>query len=157
MSVNDNSGKGEEMQALKVAMLGCGVVGTEVAARIRTRAEALAERIGAPLELSAIVVRDASKPRAGIDEKLLTTDAESAIAGADIVVELMGGIEPARSHILLGLGSGADVVTANKALLATHGPEVFEAADRVARVLAQRVRRNQRPARAAAPMTALPA
>src|SRR5690606_17656008 len=99
MSLGDKSEKGEEMQALKVAMLGCGVVGTEVAARIQNRAEGLAERIGAPLELSAIVVRDASKARPGIDEKLLTTDAEAAIAGADIVVELMGGIEPARSLI----------------------------------------------------------
>ena len=57
MSLGDKSEKGEEMQALKVAMLGCGVVGTEVAARIQNRAEGLAERIGAPLELSAIVVQ----------------------------------------------------------------------------------------------------
>ena len=129
MSVRDKSGKGEEMQALKVAMLGCGVVGTEVAARIQNRAEGLAERIGAPLELSAIVVRDASKARPGIDEKLLTTDAEAAIAGADIVVELMGGIEPARSLITTALRQGSSVVTANKALLAASYGVLMSAAD----------------------------
>ncbi|MFM5905886.1 MAG: homoserine dehydrogenase, partial [Micrococcales bacterium] len=61
----------------------------------------------------------------------LTTDAESLILGADIVIEVMGGIEPARSYVLQALNSGADVVTANKALLATHGPEIFEVAEQV--------------------------
>ncbi|MBN9200328.1 MAG: homoserine dehydrogenase, partial [Microbacterium chocolatum] len=63
--------------------------------------------------------------------ELLTTDAEQLILGADIVIELMGGIEPAREYLLQAIGAGADVVTANKALLATHGPEIFDAADRV--------------------------
>src|SRR6185295_17672007 len=58
-------------------------------------------------------------------------DAESLILGADIVVELIGGIEPARSYILQALNSGADVITANKAVLANHGPELFEAAEQV--------------------------
>lgn len=58
------------MQPLKVAMLGCGVVGSEVAARLQSRAEALEERIGAPLELTAVVVRDAKKERPGIDANL---------------------------------------------------------------------------------------
>ena len=80
-----------------------------------------------PLELSAIVVRDASKARPGIDEKLLTTDAEAAIAGADIVVELMGGIEPARSLITAALRQGSSVVTANKALLAASYGELMSA------------------------------
>ena len=62
---------------------------------------------------------------------MFTTDAETLILGADIVIELMGGIEPARTNLLQAIGSGADVVTANKALLATHGPEIFEAADQV--------------------------
>ncbi|AOP53457.1 homoserine dehydrogenase [Brevibacterium aurantiacum] len=117
------------MQALKVAMLGCGVVGTEVAARIQNRSEALAERIGAPLELSAIVVRDTSKERPGIDPGLLTTDAETAIAGADIVIELMGGIEPAKTLIRSALDHGSSVVTANKALLAANYGELMSAAD----------------------------
>ncbi|MDN6134239.1 MAG: homoserine dehydrogenase, partial [Brevibacterium sp.] len=117
------------MQALKVAMLGCGVVGTEVAARMQNRSEALAERIGAPLELSAIVVRDTSKRRSGINPSLLTTDAESAIAGADIVIELMGGIEPAKTLIRSALDHGSSVVTANKALLAANYGELMSAAD----------------------------
>ena len=66
-----------------------------------------------------------------LPEDLFTTDAETLILGADVVIELMGGIEPARSHILMAINSGADVVTANKALLATHGPELFAAADQV--------------------------
>lgn len=130
MSADEDREKGEEMQALKVAMLGCGVVGTEVAARMQNRSEALAERIGAPLELSAIVVRDTSKQRPGIDPSLLTTDAESAIAGADIVIELMGGIEPARTLIRSALDRGSSVVTANKALLAANYGELMSAADR---------------------------
>ncbi|WP_166971377.1 homoserine dehydrogenase [Brevibacterium atlanticum] len=129
MSVDFNSGKGEDMQALKVAVLGCGVVGSEVAARIQDRADGLAERIGAPLELSAVVVRDASKPRPGVDPTLLTTDAEAAITGADIVVELMGGIEPAKSLILSALKQGSSVVTANKALLAASYGELMSTAD----------------------------
>lgn len=118
------------MKPLRVAMLGCGVVGTEVAARIVDRSEDLAERIGAPLELSAVVVRDLAKARPGIDESLLTTDAETAIAGADIVIELMGGIEPAKTLITAALDQGSSVVTANKALLAAHYGELMSAADR---------------------------
>ncbi|GAA0034906.1 homoserine dehydrogenase [Brevibacterium metallidurans] len=117
------------MQPLKVAMLGCGVVGSEVAARLQSRAEALEERIGAPLELTAVVVRDAQKERPGIDPNLLTTDAEAAIAGADIVIELMGGIEPAKSLITSALAQGSSVVTANKALLAAAYGELMAAAD----------------------------
>ena len=117
------------MQPLKVAMLGCGVVGSEVAARLQSRAEALEERIGAPLELTAVVVRDATKERPGIDPNLLTTDAEAAIKGADIVIELMGGIEPAKSLITSALAQGSSVVTANKALLAQDGASLYEAAD----------------------------
>ncbi len=118
------------MKPLRVAMLGCGVVGTEVAARIISRSEDLTERIGAPLELSAVVVRDTSRPRRGIDPELLTTDAEAAIADADIVIELMGGIEPAKTLITRALNQGSSVVTANKALLAAHYGELMSAADR---------------------------
>mgnify|MGYP001333240151 CR=1 FL=1 len=72
-------------------------------------------------------VRDLDAPRdIEIPRHLLTTDAHSLILGADIVVELIGGLEPAREYLTLALTSGADVITANKALLATHGPELFE-------------------------------
>ncbi|GAA4284039.1 homoserine dehydrogenase [Brevibacterium daeguense] len=117
------------MKSLRVAMLGCGVVGSEVAARILGHGEELAARIGAPLELAAVAVRDASKARPGVPSELLTTDAAAAIEGADIVIELIGGIEPARELILSALRSGASVVTANKALLASHYGELMKAAD----------------------------
>lgn len=104
-------------------------MGSEVVRLLTEGAEELAARIGAPVNLAGVYVRDASKPRPGIDPALLTEDASALVAGADVVVELMGGIEPARTLILEALTHGAAVVTANKALLAAHGPELFEAAD----------------------------
>lgn len=114
---------------LKVALLGAGTVGTEVATRMLTRSHDLRDRIGDTLELTAVAVRDTAKERPGIPSELITGDPAAAIAGADIVVELMGGIEPARSLILDALAAGASVVTANKALLAQHATELFAAAD----------------------------
>ncbi|MER7798004.1 homoserine dehydrogenase [Microbacterium sp. NPDC096154] len=117
---------------LRVALLGAGSVGSQVAHLLLTQAEELAERSGADLELAGIAVRDVDAPRdVDLPRELLTTDADALIVGADIVIELMGGIEPARTHILTALNSGADVVTGNKALLATHGAEIFDAADQV--------------------------
>ncbi|WP_029146274.1 homoserine dehydrogenase [Microbacterium luticocti] len=117
---------------LRVALLGAGAVGSQVADLMRRHADELGDRAGATLELAGIAVRDLDAPRdADLPRELLTTDAETLIVGSDIVIELMGGIEPARTHILTALNSGADVVTANKALLATHGPEIFDAADQV--------------------------
>lgn len=121
-----------EYRNLRVALLGAGSVGAQVASLLQQHSRELANRAGAGLELVGIAVRDVDAPRtADIPRELLTTDAESLIVGADIVVELMGGIEPARTYILQALNSGADVVTANKALIATHGPELFEAAEQV--------------------------
>jgi homoserine dehydrogenase len=121
------------VRPLRVALLGCGVVGTQVARALLEHADDLAARAGAPFELAGIAVRDASRPREGvgavIPRELLTEDAESLVDGADLVVEVMGGIEPARSLILRAIGAGASVVTANKALLAEQGPALFEAAD----------------------------
>ncbi len=77
-------------------------------------------------------MRDLDAPRdVDLPKELFTTDAASLILGADIVVELIGGIEPARTLVLQALQSGADVVTGNKALLATHGPELFAVAEQV--------------------------
>jgi homoserine dehydrogenase len=121
-----------EYRNLRVALLGGGSVGAQVAALLHEHGEELANRSGAGLELVGVAVRDLEAERTpAIPRHLLTTDAESLILGADIVVELMGGLEPARSYILQAINSGADVVTANKALLATHGPELFEAAEQV--------------------------
>ncbi len=117
---------------LRVAVLGGGTVGAQVAHRLVEGAAELGSRSGAGISLIGVAVRDLDAPRsAPIPPELLTTDAHSLIVQADIVVELMGGIEPARTLILEALGSGADVVTANKALLAEHGPELFDAAARV--------------------------
>ena len=121
-----------EYRNLRVALLGAGSVGAQVASLLLQHSPELATRAGAGLELVGVAVRDLDAARtAEIPRELLTTDAESLILGADIVIELMGGIEPARSYILLALGSGADVITGNKALLATHGPELFDAAEQV--------------------------
>lgn len=114
---------------LAVAVLGPGTVGRQVVRLLAEHADDLAARVGAPLELEGVYVRDVSVPREGIDPSLLTSDAEALVARADVVVELMGGISPARELILAALANGASVVTANKALLAAHGPELFEAAD----------------------------
>ncbi len=117
---------------LRVAILGGGSVGAQVAGLLLEHADELAARAGAGLELVGVAVRDVNAKRdTDIPQHLITTDAESLILGADIVVELIGGIEPARSYILQALNSGADVITANKAVLANHGPELFEAAEQV--------------------------
>ena len=121
-----------EYRNLRVALLGGGTVGAQVARLLLEQSEELANRVGAGLELIGIAVRDVNAERTvDLPQELFTTDAESLILGADVVIELMGGIEPARTYILQAINSGADVVTANKALLAAHGAELFEAADQV--------------------------
>lgn len=121
-----------EYRKVRIALLGAGNVGAEVASLLLQHADELAERIGAQIELTGIAVRNLDAPRTTeLPRELFTTDAESLIVGADIVIELMGGLDPAREYILQALNSGADVITGNKALLATHGPELFEAAEQV--------------------------
>ncbi|GAB2973511.1 homoserine dehydrogenase [Frigoribacterium salinisoli] len=121
-----------EYRNVRVALLGAGSVGSQVARLLLEQGDDLAGRAGAGLELIGIGVRDVDAPRdVDLPRELFTTDVEQLIVGADIVVELIGGIEPARSHVLAALGSGADVVTGNKALLASHGPELFAAAEQV--------------------------
>ncbi|MWC00146.1 homoserine dehydrogenase [Agromyces seonyuensis] len=121
-----------DYRSLRVALLGAGTVGAQVARLLLEESDELANRIGARLELVGIAVRDVDAPRdVDLPRELFTTDAERLILGADIVVELMGGLEPARSLVLQAIGSGADVVTANKALLATHGVEIFDLAEQV--------------------------
>lgn len=120
----------ESHPPLRVALLGCGVVGTQVARLLTEQADDLASRVGAPLELVGIAVRDASAPRDdAVDRSLLTEDAAGLVERADIVVEVMGGTEPARSLLLRAIEAGAAVVTANKALLAEDGPTLYKAAD----------------------------
>jgi homoserine dehydrogenase len=124
--------------ALKVAVLGCGSVGSQVVRLLTEHAADLHARVGAPVEVIGIAVRRLDAPRdVEIPEGLLTTDAEGLVArdDVDVVIEVIGGIEPARSLILSALENGASVVTANKALLAEDGPTLFEAADKAGRDL----------------------
>ncbi|WP_346008416.1 homoserine dehydrogenase [Janibacter terrae] len=115
---------------LRVALLGGGVVGGAVARQLALQADDLAHRVGRPLELVGIAVRRPGRDRSelGVDPALFTTDAEELVTRADIVVEVIGGIEPARSLILSAMEHGASVVTANKSLLAEDGPTLYAAA-----------------------------
>ncbi|MDQ1016260.1 homoserine dehydrogenase [Streptomyces afghaniensis] len=116
---------------LKVALLGCGVVGSEVARIMTTHADDLTARIGAPVELAGVAVRRPDRVREGIDPALVTTDATALVKRGDIdvVVEVIGGIEPARTLITTAFEHGASVVSANKALLAQDGAALHAAAE----------------------------
>ncbi|HEY3545239.1 MAG TPA: homoserine dehydrogenase [Propionicimonas sp.] len=121
----------DESTPLKVALLGCGTVGSMVARLLIEQADDLQARIGRPLELVGIAVRRLELERPGIDRTLLTDDASSLAArpDVDLVIELLGGIEPARSLILAAIAAGSSVVTANKALLAEDGGTIYAAAE----------------------------
>jgi len=126
------------VKPLNVALLGCGVVGSQVVRLLAEQAGDLEARVGAPVRLAGVAVRRIDAPReVDVPAGLLTTDAAGLVARADvdIVVEVIGGIEPARSLILSALENGASVVTANKALLAEDGPTLFEAAEKAGRDL----------------------
>ena len=112
-------------------MLGCGVVGGSVARELATNSDDLAARSGAKLELVKVAVRTPGK-RDGVSEKLITTDANSVVTdpAIELVIEVMGGIEPARELILKAIQNGKSVVTANKVLLASHGADLYNAAEK---------------------------
>jgi homoserine dehydrogenase len=123
---------------LKVAVLGCGSVGSQVVRLLQEQSGDLTARIGAPVELVGVAVRRIDAPReVEVPEGLLTTDAQALVArdDVDVVIEVIGGIEPARGLILSALENGASVVTANKALLAEDGPTLYEAAEKAGRDL----------------------
>ena len=117
---------------MKLALLGCGNVGSEVVRLMRMRAEELAARVGEPVEIAGIAVRrlDRDRSHLPVEKDLFTTDAIGLVKrdDVDIVVEVAGGIEPARTWIMTALGQGKSVVTANKALLAEDGPALAAAA-----------------------------
>jgi homoserine dehydrogenase len=115
---------------IRVALLGCGTVGREVARLLTEHADELAARVGAPVELAGIAVRRPNK-HPELPPELLTSDAASLVVSddVDVVVELIGGIEPVRGWLLSALRAGKSVVTANKALLADHSADLSEAAD----------------------------
>jgi len=118
------------MTPITVAVLGGGTVGSSVVRQLLENGEDLAARIGSPVQVTAVAVRDSSRARPNIPAQLITDDAAAvANSGADIVVEVMGGIEPARTYILAAMAAGSSVVTANKALLAEDGAALFAAAE----------------------------
>ena len=123
---------------LRLALLGCGSVGSQVVRLLREQADDLTARVGAPIELVGVAVRRPELQRdADVPAHLLTTDAAGLVSRGDIdlVVEVIGGIEPSRSLILAALENGASVVTANKALLAEDGSTLFAAAEKAGRDL----------------------
>jgi homoserine dehydrogenase len=123
---------------VRVAVLGCGSVGSQVVRLLREQADDLAARVGAPVELVGVAVRRLDAPReVEVPAGLLTTDATGLVtrSDVDVVVEVIGGIEPARGLILAALENGASVVSANKALLAEDGPTLYEAAAKAGRDL----------------------
>ena len=116
---------------IKVALLGVGTVGTGVYKLIQRRADVMVRTIGAEMEVSKILVHNLNKQREGIDASLLTDNWQEIINDPEIqiVVEVLGGIEPARTMILEALHAGKHVVTANKDLLAAYGKELLDAAE----------------------------
>src|SRR5262245_3844660 len=119
-------------EPVRVALLGCGTVGSEVVRLLHEQAADLTARIGAPLELAGIAVRRPGRDRGPlrVDPKLFTTDALGLVKrdDIDVVVEVVGGIEPARTWLVEALRGGKSVVTANKALLAEDGGSLHDAA-----------------------------
>jgi homoserine dehydrogenase len=122
------------MNEIKIALLGLGTVGCGVVKVLRSHGAEMSERAGCGLVLERVADADLTRPRDGIDlaSLPLVGDAGQAIddPSVQIVIELIGGLEPARTFILKALAAGKHVVTANKALLAHHGPELFEEARR---------------------------
>ena len=113
-------------------MLGCGVVGSNVARLLHEDSGDFAARSGATLTLVKVAVKNASVKREHVPSTIITDDAHSVVndPSIDIIIEVMGGIEPARELLLTAIKNGKSVVTANKALLGLHGAELFEAADK---------------------------
>jgi homoserine dehydrogenase len=115
--------------AIRVGMLGLGVVGSGVAQALLSKTDSIARRVGRPVVLQRALIRTPDKPRS-LARGLLTTDAASILEDPEIevVVEVLGGEQPAHQYILAAIERGKHVVTANKELMAKHGPEILECA-----------------------------
>jgi len=137
MSSPSNPGANGKMMPLGIALIGCGTVGGGVAQLLLEQSERLAARAGRPLVLRRVVVRDLERPRP-VPRELLTTDLNAVLTDPEVqvAVELAGGVDWARAAILALLAAGKHVVTANKAVLAECGTEVFAAARRHERAIA---------------------
>jgi homoserine dehydrogenase len=124
------------MKPVRIGLLGCGTVGGGVVRLLKANAEYFAQTVGAPLEVARVLVRAAQKDRVPeLDRALLTTDPEAVLGDGtiDVCVEVRGGVDPARALVERALDAKRSVVTANKMLLAMHGPALVD------RAVAQRV------------------
>jgi len=124
-------------EPLGIALVGCGTVGGGVAKILLAQAERLTARAGRPLVLHRVVVRDTARVREAVPKSLISTDSRAAIhdPAVNVVVELIGGTTTAKSIVMEALAAGKHVVTANKALLAAHGTEIFAAARKAERAV----------------------
>lgn len=120
-----------EHKIIKAGLLGFGTVGAGVYKLAKRQKEEMESKTGARFEITRILVRDRNKEREGVDPALLTDQWEEIIMDDEIelIIEVMGGIEPARTRILEALHAGKNVVTANKDLIAEHGRELLDAAE----------------------------
>lgn len=116
--------------SVRVALIGCGTVGTEVARLLLTHADELTARVGDEVRLVGIAEKSLDAERDPvIPRDLITTDWQELVSRSDVVIELIGGVEPARTMILGAMAAGASVVTANKELLGKDGPTLYAAAE----------------------------
>src|SRR5262245_14613900 len=118
------------MEPLNIALIGCGTVGSGVARLLLEQPQRLSARAGRQLQLKRVVVRDPHKARpVNLPRELVTSDLRAVLSdpSIDVAVEVVGGVDWARMAVLDLLAAGKHVVTANKALLALHGAEVFDA------------------------------
>ena len=118
------------MKKIKIGLLGLGTVGTGVYKLIRKRADVMEQTAGAQLEIKKILVHNKNKKREGVDESLLTDDWKEILEDEEIqiIIEVIGGMEPAKTMIMEALRAGKNVVSANKDLIAEERRELFDAA-----------------------------
>jgi homoserine dehydrogenase len=119
------------VKPIRLGLLGCGTVGGGVVQLLQESAEFVAQSVGAPLEVARVLVRDPGRERVpALDRGLLTADPEAVLGdpSIDVIVEVMGGVEPTRAYVERALDAKRSVVTANKMLLAKHGPALVERA-----------------------------
>lgn len=118
------------MKKIKIGLLGLGTVGTGVYKLIRMRSDVMEQTVGAQLEIKKILVHNKNKKREGVDESILTDDWKEIIEDEEIqiIIEVIGGMEPAKTMIMEALRAGKNVVSANKDLIAEEGRELFDAA-----------------------------
>jgi len=116
---------------IRIGMLGCGTVGQGVLRILHETAGTIERATGHRIEVVKVLVRDLQADRPGVDPSVLTTDPEEILGddSIDIIIEVMGGVDPTHDWLLRALGHGTSVVTANKQLLARHGPELLAAAE----------------------------